>query len=79
MPDSRHREWDLDFVLMDFGLALVQDFLIMLIPFPFGIEMCTLCHCVLEVCNLPVDFLGVTAKRFTLCLILLKATGSIKA
>lgn len=53
---------DLVFVLLDFGLALVHQFLTKLLPFHCG-TMSILCHCRLEVCNLPFHFIRVTVKR----------------
>jgi hypothetical protein len=39
------------FTLLDFGLVLVQSFLVILLFLPFRIGIYTLYHCVLEVCN----------------------------
>lgn len=45
----------LEFALLGCSLALVQCFLSVPPFFHFGIVMYSLCHCVLEVCNLPFD------------------------
>jgi hypothetical protein len=49
----RCRIWNLLLVL---GLALFQNFLIMLPLLSFGMVMYILCHCMLKVCNLIFDF-----------------------
>ena len=45
---------NLEFALLVFCLALVQHFLITSF-FPFGMMICILCHCRLEVCDLLSD------------------------
>jgi hypothetical protein len=46
------------FALLDFGLALVPSLLSMPPSLPFGMEMFTLCHCIVEAYNLVLDFTG---------------------
>jgi hypothetical protein len=55
----------LEFAWLGLGLALVQYLLTMLFFLPFGVAMCILCHCMLEVCDLhfDFDFTGLIVKR----------------
>ena len=56
---------NMEFSLMVFSLTLAQYLFIMLLFVPFGMVICILHHCILEICGLLFyfDFTGVTIKR----------------
>ena len=56
-------EIEIEFALLDFGLALVQCFLTIPFFLPFIIIMYILCYCELEVCSLLLILLEITVKR----------------